>query len=63
MLKKMIFFVFIMSVTMCVLGCESEAEKQAKLEQQQQEAIQKQKKEARAKMIQGEIVKSPKREW
>lgn len=48
---------------MCVLGCESEAEKQAKLEQQQQEAIQKQKKEARAKMIQGEIVKSPKREW
>lgn len=56
MLKKMMIFFFIIVFSMGVLGCESESEKQ-------EAAVKKQKQELRKKMIKGEIVKSPKREW
>lgn len=56
MLKKMMIFLFIIVFSMGVLGCESETEKK-------EATVKKQKQELREKMIKGEIVKSPKREW
>ena len=56
MLKKIAFFAVLMIFSVGIVGCESEAEKQATLEKQKKEEIQK-------KMMESAYKPSEKKSW